>query len=122
MRRLALLFLLSAAACARTDVGAPCHLIDPQGGELSQLPGREYIFLGSSECQSFSCLATPGTAGGYCSQSCAGPSASCPAGLSCAALSIDDGYLATLKARLPPAQFDALFSQLGGTFYCQRPR
>ena len=123
MRKLALsIMMLCAAACARTDLGAPCHLIDPSGAELSQQPGREYLFLGSSECASFSCLATPGTPGGYCTQSCAGPSAACAAGLQCGALNIDDAYLATLKARLPPAKFDALFSQLNGTYYCQKPR
>ncbi len=125
MRKHALLLALASvtllgAACAKTDVGAPCHLIGADGAELAQQPGREYLFLGSSECASFACLATPSSGGGYCSQSCSG--SSCPAGLTCAALAIDDSYLATLKARLPPARFDALFAQLGGTSYCMKPR
>ena len=121
MRKLAsLLATLALCACARTDLGAPCHLIDGQGSELQPQAGREYLFLGSSECASFACLAPQGTTQGYCSQPCAGKDAACPSGLVCAQLAIDASYLATLKARLPPAQYDALFAQLGGTFYCQK--
>ena len=122
MRKLALLLLvLLAASCARTDLGAPCHLIDSQGAELVPQAGREYLYLGSSECAAFACLAPQGTGQGYCSQPCAGKDATCPSGMVCGQLAIDSSYLATLKARLSPAQFDALFSQLGGTFYCQKP-
>jgi len=49
---------LAGAGCARTDLGAPCHLQDVNGGELRPQPGREYLYLGSSECESFACLAT----------------------------------------------------------------
>ena len=122
MRMLALLLIGLAAGCAKTDLGAPCHLIDTAGAELQPQAGREYLFLGSSECASFACLSTPGSGGGYCSQPCAGPGTACPSGLVCGALAIDQGYLDTLKARLPPAQFDKLFGQLGGTYYCLRPR
>src|SRR5205085_1115655 len=78
---LATLSLLSA--CARSDLGAPCHLQDATGAELRPQPGREYLYLGSSECESFACLATPGTSGGYCSQPCSGSGVSCPSGLTC---------------------------------------
>jgi hypothetical protein len=122
MRKLALLLALFAASCARTDLGAPCHLIDATGADLSPQPGREYLFLGSSECASFACIANPGGGGSYCSQACSGPGAGCPSGLVCGALAIDQGYLDTLRARLPPAKFNQLFSQLGGTYYCLKPR
>jgi hypothetical protein len=121
MRTVALLLLCLAASCARTDLGAPCHLMDPQGSELLPQAGREYLFLGSSECASFACLAPQGQTQGYCSQPCAGKDATCPSGLVCAQLAIDASYLATLKARLPPARFEALFGQLGGTYYCVKP-
>ena len=120
MKRLAALLLVLAASCARTDLGAPCHLIDAAGAEIIPLAGREYLYLGSSECGSFACLAPPGSGGGYCSQPCTGVGAACPAGLSCGQLAIDSSYLETLRARLPPAKFDQLFAQLGGTFYCLR--
>jgi hypothetical protein len=118
MRKLAAIALVALAACARTDLGAPCHLIDGAGAELTTQPGREYLFLGSSECASFACLAPPGETQGYCSQPCSGPGGSCPASMACAQLAIDARYLATLKARLPPARYEQLFGQLGGTYYC----
>jgi len=112
------LALLLVAACARTDLGAPCHLQDPQGAELRPQPGREYLYLGSSECESFACLATAGSQGGYCSQACSGAGAGCPAGLTCAQLNLDQPYLDAMKQRLPPDKYQQLFGQLGGTFYC----
>jgi hypothetical protein len=93
---------------------------DAQGAELTQQPGRQYLYLGSSECQSFACLATPGTGGGYCSQSCAGAGASCPGGMSCAQLALNQQYLETMKARLPPDRFQELFGQLNSSWYCVR--
>jgi hypothetical protein len=107
-----------AGGCARTDLGAPCHLQDVNGAELRPQPGREYLYLGSSECESFACLATPGTQGGYCSQACSGPGGSCPTGLSCGQLNLNQDYLDAMKARLPAARYQQLFGQLGGTFYC----
>ena len=120
LRTVLLLTVLLLGACARTDLGAPCHVEDAQGGEVSQQPGRQYLYLGSSECQSFACLATPGAGGGYCSQSCAGAGASCPGGMRCAQLAINDQYLATMKARLPPDRFQALFGQINSSWYCVR--
>ena len=117
---LALLLLLVAAACARTDLGAPCHLQDANGAELHPRPGREYLYLGSSECESFSCLATPGATAGYCSQPCGGPGSSCPSGMSCAALALDSSYLDYMHATMPPARYQALFGQLSGSSYCVR--
>jgi hypothetical protein len=93
---------------------------DGAGGELIPLPGRQYLYLGSSECESFACLATPGSPGGYCSQACSGVGASCPAGLSCAQLNLDQAYLDAMKQRLPADRYQQLFGQLGGTFYCVR--
>ena len=109
-----------AGGCARTDLGSPCHLQDAKGAEVKPQPGREYLYLGSSECESFSCLATPGSGGAYCSQACSGVGASCPSGLSCAQLSLNDAYLAVMKARLPADQYQALFGQLTSSFYCVR--
>jgi hypothetical protein len=109
------------AACARTDLGSPCHLIDPSGAELTPQAGREYLYLGSSECASFACIAPSGANQGYCSQACSGSGGTCPSGLVCSQLAIDASYLAVLKQRLPPAQYEALFGQLGGTFYCVKP-
>jgi hypothetical protein len=119
LRRVVLLTLL-AAACARTDLGAPCHVENAAGGEVVPLPGRQYLYLGSSECESFACLATQGSSGGYCSQACAGAGASCPSGLACTQLALDQQYLDTLKARLPPDRYQQLFGQLGSTWYCVR--
>jgi hypothetical protein len=121
LRRVLLLTVLLAAACARTDLGAPCHVEDAAGAELTAQPGRQYLYLGSSECGSFSCLATPGSNGGYCSQSCAGAGAACPAGLACAQLALNDQYLASMKARLPPDRYQQLFGQMGSSWYCVRP-
>jgi hypothetical protein len=104
--------------CARTDLGAPCHLQDANGAELRPQPGREYLYLGSSECESFACLATPGTQGSYCSQPCSGVGGSCPSGLTCGQLNLNQDYLDAMKQRLPPARYQQLFGQLGGTFYC----
>jgi len=120
-RTVLLLTVLLAAACARTDLGAPCHVEDAQGAELSPLPGRQYLYLGSSECGSFSCLATAGGSTGYCSQACAGSGASCPAGLTCQQLAGNTGYLDVMKTRLTPAQYQQLFGQLESTWYCVRP-
>jgi hypothetical protein len=114
----ALLAAVCTASCARTDLGAPCHLQDQNGAELRPQPGREYLYLGSSECESFACLATPTSEGAYCSQPCAGPGASCPAGLACGQLSLNQDYLDTMKQRLSADRYKQLFGQLGGTFYC----
>src|SRR4051812_42834587 len=121
-RRAASVLLLTLAslsyACARSDLGAPCHLQDATGAELRPQPGREYLYLGSSECESFACLATPGTPGAYCSQACSGEGGSCPAGLSCGQLNLNQDYLDAMKQRLPAARYQQLFGQLGGTYYC----
>jgi hypothetical protein len=114
------LTLLLVAACARTDLGAPCHVQDAAGAELSPQPGRQYIYLGSSECGSFACLATPGSQGGYCSQACAGSGAACPSGLTCTELALNPQYLASMKARLTPDRYQQLFGQLGSSWYCAR--
>ena len=114
----ALLAGLCAVSCARTDLGAPCHLQDVNGAELRPQPGREYLYLGSSECASFACLASPTSEGAYCSQPCSGPGASCPAGLACGELSLNQDYLAAMKQRLSVERYKQLFGQLGGTFYC----
>ena len=114
------LLLTLLGACARTDLGSPCHLQDARGAEVKPQPGREYLYLGSSECESFTCLATPGSGGAYCSQACAGAGASCPSGLSCGQLSLNDSYLAVMKARLPPDQYQALFGQVTSSYYCVR--
>ena len=115
-----LLTVLLLGACARSDLGAPCHVENAAGGEMTPLPGRQYIYLGSSECESFACLATQGATSGYCSQSCSGPGGSCPSGLTCTQLALSQQYLDTMKARLPPDQYAQLFGQLGSSFYCVR--
>ena len=114
------LTLLLAAACARTDVGAPCHVQNAAGAELPPQPGRQYIYLGSSECGSFACLATNGSPGGYCSQSCGGAGAACPSGLACTQLAINQPYLDSMKARLSPGRYQELFGQLGSSWYCAK--
>ena len=120
LRRVVLLTVLLAAACARTDLGAACHVEDSVGAELIPLPGRQYLYLGSSECESFACLATQGSSGGYCSQACSGAGGSCPSGLNCTQLAIDQQYLDAMKARLSPDRYQQLFGQLGSTWYCVR--
>ena len=120
LRKVVLLTVLLLGACARSDLGAPCHVEDTAGGELIPQPGRQYLYLGSSECESFACLATQGAASGYCSQSCSGTGGSCPSGLTCAQLALSPDYLAAMKARLPPERYTALFGQLGSSFYCVR--
>jgi hypothetical protein len=107
-------------ACARSDVGAPCHLQDANGAELRPQPGREYLYLGSGECESFACLATPGAQGGYCSQPCSGAGASCPAGMTCQQLTLSAGYLEAMQQRLGHDRYQQLFGQLSGSFYCAR--
>lgn len=119
-RTVLLLTVLLLGACARTDLGAPCHVEDAQGAELTQQPGRQYLYLGSSECQSFACLATVGSGGGYCSQSCAGAGASCPSGMTCGQLALNQQYLDTMRSRLTPDQFQQLFGQLSSSWYCVR--
>lgn len=114
------LLLLCTLACARTDLGSTCHLQDAAGAEITPQPGREYLYLGSSECGSFACLATSASGAPYCSQPCASPGASCPAGLTCASLSLSTGYLAAMQRRLSAQEYQALFGQLGSTFYCVR--
>jgi len=115
-----LTLLLLAGACARSDLGAPCHVQDINGGELQPQPGREYLYLGSSECESFACLATPGFNSGYCSQSCAGAGASCPAGMTCSQLNLSSAYLDAMKQRLPPDKYSQLFGQVNSSWYCVR--
>ena len=112
--------LLLLAACARTDLGAPCHLQDATGAELSPQPGRQYLYLGSSECGSFTCLSTPASQGGYCSQTCAGAGAVCPGGLTCSQLALNAQYLDSMKARLAPDRYQQLFGQVGSSWYCVR--
>lgn len=121
MRTVGLLTVLLLAACARTDLGAPCHVEDAQGAELTPQPGRQYLYLGSSECGSFSCLATSGSTTGYCSQACAGPGASCPAGLTCQQLALNNEYLDAVKARISPQRYQQMFGQLDSTWYCVKP-
>ncbi|OLC77126.1 MAG: hypothetical protein AUG04_13415 [Deltaproteobacteria bacterium 13_1_20CM_2_69_21] len=120
LRRVVLLTVLALAACARTDLGAPCHVENGAGAELVPLPGRQYLYLGSSECESFACLAMQGASGGYCSQACSGEGASCPSGLACTQLALSPDYLAAMKARLPPDRYQQLFGQLGSSWYCAR--
>ena len=117
---LRLTVLLLAGACARTDLGAPCHVQDVNGAEIQPQPGRQYLYLGSSECESFACLATPGFNGGYCSQACAGQGAGCPAGLTCSQLNLSSAYLDAMKQRLPPDKYTQLFGQLNSSWYCVR--
>src|SRR3954451_2019252 len=119
-RTVMLLTVLLLGACARSDLGAPCHVENAAGGEIVPQPGRQYLYLGSSECESFACLATQGANSGYCSQACSGPGGSCPAGMSCAQLALSPEYLATLKTRLAPDRYTQLFGQLGSSFYCVR--
>ena len=119
-RTVVLLTVLLVAACARSDLGAPCHVEDAVGGELIPVPGRQYLYLGSSECESFACLATAGSSGGFCSQACSGAGGSCPSGLACTQLAIDQGYLDAMKVRLPADRYQQLFGQLGSTWYCVR--
>ncbi len=119
-RTVSLMTVLLLAACARTDLGAPCHLEDATGADLQPQPGRTYLYLGSSECGSFACLATPGAQGGYCSQACAGAGASCPSGLACAQLALNAQYLGSMKARLSPDRYQLLFGQMGSSWYCVR--
>ena len=115
-----LVTVLLLAACARTDLGAPCHVEDQAGAELLQLPGRQYLYLGSSECESFACLASVGSNGGYCTQACSGQGASCPSGLTCTQLALNQQYLDAMKARLPPDRYTQLFGQMSSTWYCMR--
>jgi hypothetical protein len=119
LRTVALSTLLLLAACAKTDTGSPCSLQDATGANITAVPGRQYLFLGSSACQSFACLST-GSGQPYCSEACAGTGSSCPAGLVCQELAIDQEYLATVQARLTPAQFQQLFGQMTSSFYCVR--
>ncbi|HEX4382470.1 MAG TPA: hypothetical protein VH083_05965 [Myxococcales bacterium] len=119
LRTVALSTLLLLAACAKTDAGAACSLQDGNGANLTAVPGRQYLFLGSSECQSFACLST-GSGAAYCSQACTGDGASCPAGLVCQELAIDQEYLATVQARITPEQFQQTFGQMTSSFYCVR--
>ncbi|HET9754726.1 MAG TPA: adventurous gliding motility lipoprotein CglC [Myxococcales bacterium] len=119
-RTVLLLTVVLLCACARTDLGAPCHVQNAAGAEIIPQPGRQYLYLGSSECESFACLATQGSNSGFCSQSCSGPGASCPSGLTCTQLAINQQYLDAMKARLSPDRYAQLFSQLGSTFYCVR--
>ena len=113
-----LLTVLLLCACARTDLGAPCHVEDAAGAELTPQPGRQYLYLGSSECGSFSCLATSGSTAGYCSQACTGAGAACPSGLTCEQLALNADYLTTMKSRLPPQQYQQMFGQLDSSWYC----
>jgi hypothetical protein len=122
LRRVVLLTVLLVAACARSDLGAPCHVENAVGAELIPQPGRQYLYLGSSECDSFACLATQGSSGGFCSQPCSVSGGSCPSGLSCTQLSLNQEYLDTMKARLAPDRYQRLFGQLGSTWYCVRSR
>ena len=114
--------LACAAACARSDLGASCHLQDESGGEVQAQPGREYLYLGSSECASFACLATPGSNGGYCSQAYAGQGAACPSGMSCAQLNLTPAYLEVMQKRLTPERYQALFGQLSSSWYCVKTK
>jgi len=118
VRTVVLLTVLFAASCARSDLGAPCHVENAAGAELIPLPGRQYLYLGSSECDSFACLATQGSTGGYCSQSCSGAGGSCPSGMTCTQLAVNQQYLDAMKARLPADRYQQLFGQLGSTWYC----
>ena len=120
LRRVVLLTLLLGSACARSDLGASCHVENTSGAELIPQPGRQYLYLGSSECDSFACLATQGANSGYCSQSCSGSGGSCPSGFTCLQLALNEQYLATMKTRLSADQFQQLFGQLGSSWYCTR--
>jgi hypothetical protein len=56
------------------------------------------------------------------SQACTGAGSSCPSGLVCQQLAIDQQYLDTIQSRLTPAQFQQMFGQLGSSFYCVKPQ
>jgi hypothetical protein len=110
--------LLLAAACAKTDLGSACHLQDVNGGALTPQPGRQYLYLGSTDCQSFACLSTGTSAGTYCSQPCGGAGGSCPNGMTCQELALDQLYLTTIQGRMTPQQFQQMFGQMQSSFYC----
>jgi hypothetical protein len=112
--------ILLLAACAKTDAGSACHLQDPSGAEILPQPGRQYLFLGSTDCQSFACLANGATGGSYCTEACSGAGASCPSGMTCQQLAIDQEYMSTVQPRLSPEQFQQLFGQMQSSFYCMR--
>jgi hypothetical protein len=116
IRTVILSTLLLLAACAKTDLGAPCDLQDASGAEIKPQPGRQYLYLGSAQCQSFACLST-GSAG-YCSQACSGSGGSCPSGLACQPLALDQEYLTTVQGRLTPQQYQQMFGQMQSSFYC----
>lgn len=118
MRLSILVAALAAAGCSKTDLGSPCHLIGPGGAEVTPAPGREYLFLGSAECENFVCTSTGGP--GYCSTPCSGPGDACGGGLTCGSLAIDAAYLDAMRARMTPAQFAATFGGMQGAFYCVR--
>jgi hypothetical protein len=119
LRTVVLSTLLLLAACAKTDAGASCHLQDANGAELTPQPGRQYLYLGSADCQSFACLSTGTQAGTYCTQAC-NANNGCPSGMTCQVLAIDQEYLATIQARLTPEQFQKLFGQMQSSSYCVR--
>jgi len=107
-------------AARASDLGAPCHVENAAGAELIPLPGRQYLYLGRASATASPCLATQGSTGGYCSQSCSGQGGSCPSGMSCTQLAVNQQYLDTMKARcrgsLPaivrPARIDLVLRPL----------
>jgi hypothetical protein len=118
LRTVVLSTLLLLAACAKTDLGSACHLQDANGGALTPQPGRQYLYLGSTDCQSFACLSTGSASGMYCSQPCNSTGGGCPSGMTCQELALDQEYLATIQTRMTPQQYQQLFGQMQSSFYC----
>src|SRR5256712_13451204 len=68
LRGVVLLTVLALAACARTDLGAPCQVENGAGAQGGRLPARQYPYLGASEGESFACPALQGPSAGHPSQ------------------------------------------------------
>lgn len=89
-----LCLLLPLSGCAVSDLGFPC-----EAGSASPLRANQTLVrFGAMECESGTCVATPGGAGA-CTVPCLDDRPCAPAGMTCQPLVLTPEVLAALEAQ-----------------------
>lgn len=116
------------AACASSDLGATCHLLRPDGTEVSARAGHDLVQSGSGECDDFACASFDGTAA-VCTRPCAKAGEACENGFTCQPTLLDPALLARLRAETEGRDedrdgrddFEQLAASLTDSLYCAPP-
>lgn len=121
----ALMLFLLAPACARTDLGASCHLLSSTNTEVLPTPRQNIVQSGNGECQQFACVSFDGAAA-MCSQPCAHLGDGCGNGYRCRSTVLEPQLMEALRARTQGTDlnhdgvddYDALTAGLTDSLFC----